>query len=207
MKGQEGSGIRSPVTDPDPVLSDLLERGSLRESCSQEACADELLADPFIPEGRNLSIGENDAENNEQIKHDFVMKYATDVNRTPEASGQKQGNKIGLHPLQSYHNNERLDEHKIDFLGTEVADNSKKSLRGNRRQHDPKVSMSSSEKVLKSFNTSASYPIYEDSSKGIQKRVVIHLQCEHASTKQRKYGKLIILPDSIEELKMIAGML
>ncbi|KAI4298264.1 hypothetical protein L6164_031842 [Bauhinia variegata] len=39
----------------------------------------------------------------------------------------------------------------------------------------------------------------------IKKRVTIHLPCECRSTSERQHGKLIILPDSLEELLKIAG--
>ncbi|GMI82235.1 potassium channel in Arabidopsis thaliana 1 [Hibiscus trionum] len=73
---------------------------------------------------------------------------------------------------------EKLDEHRIDIFGPKTADDPKNSKIKHRVFNSPIPTM---------------------------KRVTIHMQLQGSSASSRKLGKLILLPDSIQELLRIAG--
>ncbi|KAA8519501.1 hypothetical protein F0562_013757 [Nyssa sinensis] len=125
---------------------------------------------------------------------------------TPKALAQRQGNKRIYDLLQSYENRRILDEHKIDFFGPETADHSRsgqlKPTR-NRGHHCPSSHFT---KVSTTFSASSSYsPTDREVLKWNKTRVTIHMKFQKNNTSQRQLGKLIILPDSLEELFKIAG--
>lgn len=125
---------------------------------------------------------------------------------TPKALAQQQGKKGVYDLLLSYDNRGVLNEHKIDFTGSKATDFcTSQSL--HTRTGGPNFHNSHFKKVPTNSNSgSSSYPSNKD-VKTLTKRVTIHKQFPSASTSQGQFGKLIILPDSVEELLQIAGKL
>lgn len=102
---------------------------------------------------------------------------------------EQQGNKSICDLLLSCQNRRKPDEHTIEFIGPEAGESS-----GFFHSHQKKA-------------PNNSYLSTSSSSGGMdptRKRVTIHMQFQNIST-QRPHGKLIILPDSIDELLKIAG--
>ncbi|GKV36970.1 hypothetical protein SLEP1_g45051 [Rubroshorea leprosula] len=107
---------------------------------------------------------------------------------TPKALAEQQGNKSLYELLLTYESRRKPDEHKIQVLGPGTTD-------------DTRSSPSRQSSVLNFFNT----PSNRELAKSTRKRVTINMQVQNSSPSSMRLGKLIILPDSIEELLRIAG--
>ncbi|XP_039054051.1 potassium channel KAT3-like isoform X2 [Hibiscus syriacus] len=97
--------------------------------------------------------------------------------RTPKALSEHEGN------------NKKIDEHRIEIIGPKTAD-------------DPKNSKKKHRIWAQNFFNS---PSYRELTIPTKKRVTIHMQLKSSSTSCRQLGKLILLPESIQELLKIAG--
>ncbi|KAK9268211.1 hypothetical protein L1049_010654 [Liquidambar formosana] len=125
---------------------------------------------------------------------------------TPKALAEQQGNKSIYDLLLSYENTKILDEHKIEFIEPETADNTNNSQNIHRRKGGPYSSNSRFKKVpTNSSSSSSCCPRDREVTKLTKRRVTIHMLFHNKSISQRRPGKLIILPDSIEDLFKIAG--
>ncbi|KAK6917193.1 Cyclic nucleotide-binding domain [Dillenia turbinata] len=118
---------------------------------------------------------------------------------TPKAIAEQLGNRGIYDLLVSYENRQGRDGHKIDIMGPETADYSLKSLNNYRRKGDPGVS------IPRNMSSCSWCPSDTEATKLTKRRVTIHMQLQTKSTSQKQHGKLILLPDSIEELLRIAG--
>lgn len=115
---------------------------------------------------------------------------------TPKALAEQQGNKSIHDLLLNYENRNILNEHRIDFIESETVGNTKKS----QGKHE-------GNKALTNSSSCISRCPHDREAKKSTKRVTIHMQLQNRSTLQSRLGKLIILPDSMEELLRIAGKL
>ncbi|XP_034917081.1 potassium channel KAT3 [Populus alba] len=113
---------------------------------------------------------------------------------TPKALAEQQGNKSIHDLLLNYENRNILNEHRIDFIESETVGDSKKS----REKHEGNKALTNSSSCI------SRCPHDREATKST-KRVTIHMQLQNRSTLQSRLGKLIILPDSMEELLRIAG--
>jgi len=126
---------------------------------------------------------------------------------TPKAIAEQQENKCINDLLLRYENGRKLEEHRIDLIGPESADNGMYNQSRLRRQGCQSVNSQSKKKPTDFLSTRVNYPGDTDVIKSIKKRVTIHMQLQHNSSSQRQLAKLIILPNSIEKLLKIAGKL
>uniref|UniRef100_A0A6M2F1P9 Potassium channel n=1 Tax=Populus davidiana TaxID=266767 RepID=A0A6M2F1P9_9ROSI len=115
---------------------------------------------------------------------------------TPKALAEQQGNKSIHDLLLNYENRNILNEHRIDFIESETVGDTKKS----QEKHE-------GNKALTNSSSCISRCPHDREAKKSTKRVTIHMQLPNRSTLQSRLGKLIILPDSMEELLRIAGKL
>lgn len=121
----------------------------------------------------------------------------------------EQGNKGIYDLILSYENRRPAGEHKID-IGPETAhdwDDEGKCIR-NEGPHNSKSRL----QKLSSNSSSSNSEVPRDrkTAKVNKKRVTIHMKSQSKDTlpgKQKPLGKLIVLPDSIEELLRLAGKL
>lgn len=113
---------------------------------------------------------------------------------TPKALAEQQGNKSIHDLLLNYENRNILNEHRIDFIESETVGHTKKS----QGKHE-------GNKALTNSSSCISRCPHDREEKKSTKRVTIHMQLQNRSTLQSRLGKLIILPDSMEELLRIAG--
>lgn len=141
----------------------------------------------------------------------ILLERGANVNKkdargwTPKALAEQQGKKSIYDLLLSYENRRLLDEHKIHFIGSDAADCCT-SQGLHTRTGGPNFHNSQFKKVSTNSNSgSPSPPGNKDVMTLTKRRVTIHRQFQNASTSQGQLGKLIILPDSIEELLQIAG--
>ncbi|KAF5475148.1 hypothetical protein F2P56_006987 [Juglans regia] len=125
---------------------------------------------------------------------------------TPKALAEQQENKSIYELLLSYEHRRKPDEHRIDLIGLESADNGLYSQNRHRRQRGPQ-SVNNNLKIdsASSCPSRFSCPTNTQMIKWMKKRVTIHMKLQPNGTSQRQPGKLIILPDSIEKLLKIAG--
>ncbi|KAL4332475.1 hypothetical protein GQ457_07G030190 [Hibiscus cannabinus] len=152
--------------------------------------------------GRSPMNGVSTAEEGQTALHDAVPKGHTEmvkilvegganpsVNkpdaraRTPKALSEQEGKKSLYDFLLSCENKNNLDEHRIEII-------------------DPKNSEKDHRIGAQNFFNS---PSYRELRIPTKKRVTIHMQLNSSSTSSRQLGKLILLPDSIQELLRIAG--
>ncbi|KDP37966.1 hypothetical protein JCGZ_04609 [Jatropha curcas] len=125
---------------------------------------------------------------------------------TSKAPAEQQGNRSKYDILLSYENRRKLDEHKIDFVETETTDDVRSSQGEHKRISRPNWFNFHSKTVPTTSSSCVySYSYDREAKKLTKKRVTIHMQIHNKSTFQRPHGKLIILPDSIEELLKIGG--
>ncbi|XP_031392282.1 potassium channel KAT3-like [Punica granatum] len=122
---------------------------------------------------------------------------------TPKALAEHQGSKSMYDLLDSYEQRKIGKEHRIDLSGPEIVgtsmhdDQNKAENHGGTgyfKYHPSKASVSET-------SQHKSYSVQEST----KKRVTIHMQVPTGKTSTRQLGKLIILPDSIEELLRVAG--
>lgn len=124
---------------------------------------------------------------------------------TPKALAAQQGHKNIYDLLLSYENRRKLIEHKIDLVETESEE-----AKNNQGQHKgvggPNCFYFHS-KMVPTNSSSRPYSCLNNKEpKNLtKKRVTIHMQFHNRSTLKRPPGKLITLPDSIEELLRIGG--
>ncbi|XP_043689616.1 potassium channel KAT3-like isoform X2 [Telopea speciosissima] len=146
----------------------------------------------------------------EMIK--ILLQGGANVNKpdamgwTPKALAEKQGHKSIFDLLQCYNNqNKSPGDHKIDFIETEPTIY-KGSNQRSYSQNSPNFTNFHFGKVAPK-STSRSYYFPSDSTiaKLTNRRVTIHMKFPKERTSKYQLGKLVVLPDSLEELLKISG--
>ncbi|XP_062160460.1 potassium channel KAT3-like isoform X2 [Alnus glutinosa] len=201
LKGQESSEFENAHKDP-----------GLGGSCSPAGCPSmqEARRDLFFPGPEATEEDLNPMADDDQAAfHAGVRKgHLETVNNggwTPQALAQQQENKNLYDTSLSYENGRKPDEHRIDLIEPESADTSMYSQSIRRRNGPRSVNSHLKKEPTNSYQSRFSCPTDAEVIKMIKKRVTIHMKLQHSSTSQRQLGRLIILPDSIEELLKIAG--
>ncbi|TKY71981.1 Potassium channel KAT2 [Spatholobus suberectus] len=135
-----------------------------------------------------------------------------DANPNPNSIGWTQKNLVKQPKNKSIRDqkmsceNEKLDEFRIQIAEPEIIDLDRNGSTRNRRQDGTRSIKFPLEKINTNSNSrNSNCPSDRESARLIKKRVTIHLLNECGSTSQGQHGKLIILPDSLEELLKIAG--
>ncbi|TYI81536.1 hypothetical protein E1A91_D05G160300v1 [Gossypium mustelinum] len=219
INGLHSSSFDQSNIDPGLIQNSRLRQGAVGGSCLsagyEEQSQREAIGINFsgseaietIQRGRFPMKGISTAEDGQTALHDAVPKGHIEmvkilveggagVNkpdaraRTPKASAEQQGSKSIYDLLQTYEKNKNLDdEHRIDIIGPETTE-------------DPKNSPNRNRNWAQNFFKS---PIYREVIIPTKKRVTIHMHLQSSSTSSRQLGKLILLPDSIQELLRVAG--
>ncbi|OMO70282.1 hypothetical protein CCACVL1_19022 [Corchorus capsularis] len=214
------SSFDQPNIDPGSVQNERLAGGGMGGSClhtgyedqpqryasKEEAIDIDFLGSEKSQIGRSPMNGNSTAEDGQTVFHDVVSKGNVEmvkillqggasINKpdargwTPKALAEQQGNKSMHELLLSYDNRGKLDEHKIEIIEPEKA-------------NDPKNSQSKHRSGAGNIFNSASCT---DVITPTKKRVTIQMQLQSSSSSRRQLRKLILLPDSIEELLTMAG--
>ncbi|KAH9797759.1 Potassium channel KAT2 [Citrus sinensis] len=123
---------------------------------------------------------------------------------SPKAPAEQPVNRSMYDLLLSYENR-TPDEHKVEIMGPEISDNIWNTRRKHRRHEWPDVSKSHSKRESIKLGSCISSCSSGEVNKSNKKRITIHMPYQNTRTSQRHLGKLIVLPDSIEELLRIAG--
>ncbi|KAJ7968932.1 Potassium channel like [Quillaja saponaria] len=125
---------------------------------------------------------------------------------TPIALAEQQRNKSINDLLVNYENKTKSEEYRIDLMGPEICGDTRDDHSRNERQEGLQSFNLPTEKVSRTYySRTLSDPSSRDVVNSIKKRVTVHMQNGYESASQRELGKLMILPDSIEELLKIAG--
>ncbi|XVE51604.1 hypothetical protein DITRI_Ditri02bG0054900 [Diplodiscus trichospermus] len=223
LNGQDSSSFDQPNIDPGLTCNKRLGGAAMGGSCLKAGSDDKPQGYTSMKEETDMDyLGSEAIENNQtgiipmnrnsteddgqKAFHDAVGKGHVEMvnillgggasvnkpdvrGRTPKALAEQQENKSIYELLLSYENKRKLDEHRIDFIGPETADDTKNSQSKHRSR------------AQNFFNS----PSYGERILPTKKRVTIHMQYQSSSTSSRQHGKLILLPDSIEELLRMAG--
>lgn len=143
----------------------------------------------------------------------ILLERGANVNKldargwTPKTLAEKHGDKSIYDLLLSYENR-NLDEHRIELIGPEAGESTGSCKRKEKREEGSHIFQSHSNKLpINSYSIASSPPSDREGMKPNRKRVTIHMQFQDRSEPYRQLRKLIILPDSMEELFKIAGKL
>ncbi|KAM1762133.1 hypothetical protein ACFX12_004818 [Malus domestica] len=228
LKEQEGLGCEYPHTEG------CCSCAGCKDNSPQETSMEEARNDLFTGSEatKKSEIGRSDistrcamdvsmmAEDGQTALHTAVrqghmemvkilVEGGANVNK-PDARGwtlkdlaQQQGNKSITDLLRIYENR-RTDEHRIEFIEPETSEITRNCKGNSKRQEGAQFSHSHQRKVpIKSY-PSNSIPDGER-MRSINRRVTIHMHFQNGSALERQLAKLIILPDSMEELLRVAG--
>ncbi|KAM1455348.1 hypothetical protein TB2_004564 [Malus domestica] len=229
LKEQEGLGCEYPHTEG------CCSCAGCKDNSPQETSMEEARNDLFTGSEatKKSEIGRSDistrcamdvsmmAEDGQTALHTAVrqghmemvkilVEGGANVNK-PDARGwkpkdlaQQQGNKSITDLLRIYENRRRTDEHRIEFIEPETSEITRNCKGNSKRQEGAQFSHSHQRKVpIKSY-PSNSIPDGER-MRSINRRVTIHMHFQNGSASERQPAKLIILPDSMEELLRVAG--
>ncbi|KAJ8762051.1 hypothetical protein K2173_006653 [Erythroxylum novogranatense] len=138
---------------------------------------------------------------NETTDGNDCCRHMVDVDEGPKALAEQEAK-----ALQSYGNGRILNEHKIDLTELE-APNHQKDDQGKQTEHNCPISSKCSAKSASVCSGSRVSSCFCDrKAKGLTKyRVTLHMESQNRCTSQTQLGKLVVLPDSIEELLRIAS--
>ncbi|CAJ1978364.1 unnamed protein product [Sphenostylis stenocarpa] len=175
LKGHEGLDFE--YSPGDPQMHDWVNTGaSFPDSYPNDSHGDQK-GDIHA----TLHEAHPDREENEQNQDPIRWK------QKPLADQQQ--NK-SLPDLAMNHENKKvLDEHIIEFLESEIP-----------------INYPLGKIYTNSYSsTSSNHRTQRETQRSFKKRVTIHFLSKHKTTLQEQHAKLIILPDSLEELLHIAG--
>lgn len=157
--------------------------------CTKNSNRNSELKEAEYKDFQDLEDTTHDAEKNSQqdmieilLQRDTNAKSPNSQTKVPI---EKQENKSISDLLMSVENRRRSDEYRVDMVA-------RNDLTRSRRHDGPR--------------TFTNVPGDREVPKRIKKRVTIHLICKYCSASQG-HGKLILLPDSLEELLRVAGKL
>ncbi|KAK7303123.1 hypothetical protein RJT34_14024 [Clitoria ternatea] len=232
LKGREGFGFEYPCTDSG-LSPHELPQGDITKGSSSYQCTNNSHGQ-LMQGGENKNItdsgtswlkGTNDdhlvtkynmiPEDNRRNLHATAQKGNLDIveillereaNANPNTIGWTQKalakqpkNKSISDPKIIRGNEGKSDEIRIEIVEPEILDLDKNGSTRNRRQ-DGVRSMN-----MNSNSINSNCKSDRDAARLIKKRVTIHLPHGCRSTSRGQHGKLIILPNSLEELLKIAG--
>lgn len=149
----------------------------------------------------------------EKVK--IVVEGGANVNK-PDAGGwtpkglAQQREKKSIHDLLlSYEHRKEMDEHRIEFIEPETSGSTSNCEGNGKRHEDHQYFPSHLRKVPVKSYPCPSNPASdrEEGMRSISKRVTIHMHFQNESVPERQLAKLIILPDSIDELLRVASKL
>lgn len=194
LKGQEELGFEYPPIDPVLALHGGMQdvnnpRGS---SCHTKNSNGEARLHGMIPED-----GKRDPYDSTHIGHhkDLVEiqleKVPNEKSRSPIRWKQK--TLVDQQQNKCLENGKKLDEHIIEFVEPGIL---------SHVRSDP---IPLGKIYTKSYSSNHKEPTKKEEEKYVNKRVTIHYLGKHNTTLPKQNGKLIILPDSFEELLKIVG--
>lgn len=189
LKGHEGLDFEYPLRDPRMVLHQMHDldntRGSYSNASTNNSHGEARLHNMIPEDGKTdlhatLHKDHPDMEANEKILSPIRWKQKPLVDQ--------QQNKSISDLAMNHENRKTLDEHIIEFLEPEIP-----------------VNHPLGKVYTNSYSSTSNHRTERETERFFKKRVTIHLLGKHITNLQEQHGKLIILPDSLEELLHIAG--
>ncbi|KAM7505952.1 hypothetical protein LguiB_004856 [Lonicera macranthoides] len=132
-----------------------------------------------------------------------VAGYQENIYGDTQIQESRDTNLIGSDAIGQSYENRTVDEHKIEFFGPETFDNTRK-VGFKATSGVPSCSDSQRNSEFLGLSTTR-YPVDTEVKSFNNTRVTIHMKFQNNNASQKRLPKLIILPDSIEELFRIAG--
>ncbi|XP_027364339.1 potassium channel KAT3-like [Abrus precatorius] len=117
----------------------------------------------------------------------------------------KQPKNKGISDQKMSCENEKTDEFRIAITEPEIPDFQRNGSTRNRKDGIRSINFPLEKVYTKSNSRNLNCPSDREAAMSIKKRVTIHLLKGCRSTSRGQHGKLIILPDSLEELFKVAG--
>ncbi|RDX71461.1 Potassium channel KAT1, partial [Mucuna pruriens] len=188
LKGHEGLDFEYPPRDPGLGLYQMQDWDNTgrRFSDASTKSSQEARLHNMIPEDgkrdphATLHKGHPGMEANEKNLSPIRWKQKPLV--------EQQQNKSILDLAMNHEPRKTLDEHIIEFLEPEIPFNHPLG----------KV-------YTNSYSSTSNHRTERETERFLKRRVTIHFLSKDKTTMQEQHGKLIILPDSLEELLHIAG--
>lgn len=230
LKGHEGFGFEYPHTDHGLVLHELLHGGNTVE-CASHGCTNNSYGCSLMHEGEHINI--RDSQNNNMIpedgksdlhaavlplhkgkldiveillERDAKAKNPNNIGWTQKALVQQLKNKSVSDHTMNCESGKKLDEHRIEIIEPQILKLGGNGSTRNSKQDGIRTINSPLEKVYTNSNSRNSNCQGEiEMARFTKKRVTIHSPSGWRSSSHEQHGKLIILPDSLEELLKIAG--
>ncbi|CAK9166356.1 unnamed protein product [Ilex paraguariensis] len=232
LKELESFGLGQHI-DPGSILSECLDDGTKGESCShagdpliQEARVVDILDSEAADKkdtgkackSNTCGIDMNStAEDNKTALHAAILEGHVGTVRNlleeglnakgwkPNILAEQGGSKSTYDVLPSYKNIGILSEHKVDLIEPQTAENN----RNGQFKHIGNGTTNFSDSYLRNptffSSNGSSCPTDAGVKRSLKRRIIIHMEFQNKSKSQKQLGKLIILPDSLEELLMVAG--
>ncbi|CAI8590846.1 unnamed protein product [Vicia faba] len=198
LKGHEGFGFEYPHTDHGLVLHELLH-GVVNNTIPEDGKSDVHSAVLPLHKGK-LDIVEI------LLERDAKAKNPDNIGWTQKALVQQLKNKsISDHTLNC-ESVKKSDEHRIEIIEPRNLKLGRNGSTRNSKQDGIRTNNFPLEKVHTNSNSrNSNCPGEIEMASFTKKRVTIHSPSGWKSSSHEQHGKLIILPDSLEELLKIAG--
>lgn len=186
LKGHEGLDFEYLPRDPGLALYQMNDWDNTGGSFSDASKNNSARLHYLIPEDgkrdlhATLPNGHPDMEENEKKLSPIRWKQKPLV-------GQHQTKSISDLAM-NHENRKTLDEHIIEFLEPEIP-----------------INHPLGKLYTNTYSSTSNHRTERETERFFKKRVTIHFHGKHKITMQEQHGKLIILPDSLEELLHIAG--
>lgn len=213
-KGHGELGSEYLPTDPELVLHETPDRINTRGS-SSHACTNSSLEKArlhnMIPEDGKRDLNAAAHKNHPDMVEVQLEREADDKNLNPIRWKQKalvdqQQNMSTSGIPMNLESGNTLDEHTIEFVEPEILDHARKdSARNKRKDALRTINFPLGKVYTNSYSSNSNHPTDRGEARFFNKRVTIHFVGKGRITSQEQHGKLIILPDSFEELLQIAG--
>ncbi|XP_061357774.1 potassium channel KAT3-like [Gastrolobium bilobum] len=210
LKGHEGLGSEPP-TDPGLVLHDGDNtRGNSSHAYTDNSHGEARLRNMIPEDGKRDHYGPAHKGHPDMVEIQ-LEKEANEKNHSPIRWKQKalvdqKQNKSISDLIMNLENGKKLDEHIIELVEPATLNHAMTDQFRKTREDVLRTTNFPLAKVYTNFYSSNSnHPNDREAAMFINKRVTIHFLGKHGTTLQGQHGKLIILPDSIEELLKIAG--
>nr|AKR53708.1 KAT1-type channel [Ammopiptanthus mongolicus] len=140
------------------------------------------------------------------LERDANAKNPNAIGCTQKSLVEQLKNKSISDQIMSCENEKKSDEYRIEFVEPEILNHDRNDSTRNRKQDDIRsINFPLEKKYTKTFSRNSNCPTVGEAARLTKKRVTIHLLCGCRSTSKGQHGKLITLPDSLEELLKIAG--
>ncbi|WJX22623.1 hypothetical protein P8452_11911 [Trifolium repens] len=140
------------------------------------------------------------------LERDAKAHNTNAIGWTQKALVQQLPNKSFSDHTMNYESEKNSDEHRIEIVEPQILKLGRNGSTRNSRQDDVRTINFPVEKVYTDANSrNSNCPGEIEMAWFTKKRVTIHSLSEWRSSSHGQHGKLIILPDSLEELLKIAG--